>query len=90
VALSGAVDSVTLHYRHANQAEPWRADAMKFEAGRRRGVIPAEYTDSPFPLQYYFELAAGTPPRAWLHPGFDSTWSNQPYVVVRRACHPEA
>ena len=42
-----------------------------------------QYTDSPYPLQYYFELrdARG---HAWLYPGFRADLCNQPYFVVRQ------
>jgi len=76
--------SVRLLYRHVNQAEPWRTATMTWEEGRYRATVPAEYTDSPFPLQHYFVLAAGSPPRPALHPGFNATWSNPPYFVVRQ------
>jgi len=75
---------VRLLYRHVNQAEPWRSEPMVGHA-TYRAAIPAAYADSRFPLQYYFVLTAGDPPRATLHPGFDSSWSSQPYFVVREA-----
>lgn len=76
--------SVQLRYRRVNQAEPYRVAEMQGEGNRYRAVIPGEVTDSPYPLQYYFELrdAGG---RAWLHPGFDADLCNQPYFVVRQA-----
>jgi hypothetical protein len=77
--------AVTLHYRRVDQAEPWQAEPMKREKGRHTAVIPARYTDSAFPLQYYFELRGGSLPGAWLYPGFDAGWSSQPYVVVRQS-----
>ena len=43
-------------------------------------AIPAAYTDSPYPLQYYFELHTAT--AATLHPAFNPTLSNQPYYAV--------
>lgn len=49
--------------------------------GSCTGTIPAEYTQSKYPLQYYFELDNGNGP-AWLYPGFNKTLSNQPYFVV--------
>ena len=76
-------DALRLLYRRMNQAEAWRTEEMKPSGGAHRAEVPGDYTDSPFPLQYYFELKAGTPPRAWLHPGFNATWSNMPYFVVR-------
>jgi hypothetical protein len=43
-------------------------------------AIPAAYTDSPYPLQYYFELRTAT--AATLHPAFNPTLSNQPYYAI--------
>ncbi len=34
-------------------------------------------------MQYYFEVALGTPATVVLSPGFDASWSNTPYWVVR-------
>jgi hypothetical protein len=74
---------VTLHYRHVDQAEAWEAVATSAAGAGFRGVIPAGYTDSPFPLQYYFE---GTgPDGAWLYPGLGPELTGQPYYTVRRA-----
>jgi hypothetical protein len=77
------VDAVGLFYRHTNQAEAWRSEEMGASGGVHRAAIPAEYTDSPFLVQYYFELRAGAPPVAWRHPAFNATWSNPPYFLVR-------
>lgn len=85
LSLAPAATAVTLHYRHVNQAEPWRSEPMRMEAGTFRAAIPPAYTDSAFPLQYYFEVLVGAPPRPALWPGFDADWSNVPYVVVRPA-----
>ena len=49
---------------------------------RYRSAIPAGYTASPYPLQYYFECKDG-PEKAWLHPGFAADLANQPYFIVR-------
>ena len=84
IVVGDAFASVTLHYRRVNQAEPWRAEPMKKESGRHAAVIPADYADSAFPLQYYFELRGGSSLDACLYPGFDAAWSSQPYVVVRQ------
>jgi hypothetical protein len=94
-AASAPVTSVTLRYRRTNQAEPWRAAQMSMGTGRDsrmyRATIPADYGDSPYPLQYYFELLVnGSPassapaPAVTLYPGFDEQWCNQPYFVVRQ------
>ncbi len=76
--------SVRLYYRHVNQAERWVAVPMENRDGRFQADIPASYTESPYPLEYYFELKddAG---RAWLHPGFAAGPNGQPYFVIRPA-----
>jgi hypothetical protein len=72
--------SARLHYRHVNQAERWQSMPMTRSAQGFMAAIPAGYTDSPFPLQYYFELSRSG--AAWLYPGFNATLSNQPYYAV--------
>jgi len=76
--------SALLHYRHVNQAERWRSAVMDRKGPAHVATIPAEYTDSPYPLQYYFELKAA-PGGAWLYPGFPADLAGQPYFVVRGA-----
>jgi len=79
VKLTGA----RLYYRHVNHAERWQSSEMQARGGGFHGVIPAMYTASPFPMQYYFELKSG-PKQAWLYPGFTPQLTNQPYFVVRQ------
>ncbi len=74
--------SVQLRYRRVNQAERWQSMAMESDGHVWKGGIPAEYTQSPFPLQYYFELKQ-SPTRAALYPGFGEQLTGQPYFVVR-------
>jgi hypothetical protein len=76
--------SATLHYRHVDQSDGYRAVEMSADGGRCRAVIPGEYTDSPYPLLYYFVLRE---PRgaAWLYPGLNADLANQPYFIVRQA-----
>jgi hypothetical protein len=75
---------VRLHYRRINQAERWQSLEMNGEARAFQALIPAPYTQSPFPLEYYFELPpAGANPT--LYPGFDELFANQPYLVLGRA-----
>jgi len=69
-----------LHYRHVDQAERWTQVAMTAKGGSFEAVIPAAYTTSPYPLQYYFEFQRGT--KAWSHPAFNASLSNAPYYVV--------
>ena len=76
-----------LHYRHVNQAERWVVAPLASGGGAFRGSIPAAYTDAPYPLQYYFDVAgapAGQGGPAALLPGFAPDLGNVPYYVVRR------
>ena len=81
---SAGVAGMNLRYRRVNQAEAWQETKMEKAGEAFRAVIAAEYADSPFPLQYYFQLRADAG-RAWLHPGLNPGWQGQPYFVVRQA-----
>ncbi|HXJ42705.1 MAG TPA: hypothetical protein VNH18_25715 [Bryobacteraceae bacterium] len=83
-ALAKPTDSVTLYYRHVNQAERFRKITMEARNNRYQATIPATYTDSAYPLQYYFEVKESGG-KAWLHPGLSTELTQQPYYVVRRA-----
>jgi hypothetical protein len=76
------ITNVVLYYRHVNQADAWQVTPMKPANGGFQGTIPDSYTQSPFPLQYYFGIGKGNQGSA-LFPGFDGTLANQPYFVVR-------
>lgn len=76
------VSRVRLHYRHANQAETYEVAKMPAKDDRYRTDIPASYTDSPYPLVYFFEIH-DQQGRAWIHPGFAADLMNQPYYTVR-------
>ncbi|HEV2126695.1 MAG TPA: hypothetical protein VGW38_28380, partial [Chloroflexota bacterium] len=90
--------SVQLRYRHANQAEAYEMVEMQAETApeanqddgakpiRYRATIPVTYTDSPYPLVYFFHIRDASD-RAWLHPGLDETLSNQPYYLLRQVPH---
>jgi hypothetical protein len=78
------VETVKLHYRHVNQVETYVVEAMTGRRGTWRHTIPGEYTDSVFPLMYFFELHDDAS-HAWLYPGFEPDLANQPYYAVRRA-----
>jgi hypothetical protein len=75
--------AVKLRYRRVNQAERWQSLDMRLEGSTFRAGIPGDYTDSPFPLEYYFELrrAQASP---GLYPGFNEVFANQPYFVLQR------
>jgi hypothetical protein len=73
---------VRLHYRHVDQAENYVAIAMERRGSKYVASVPAEYTKTEFPLQYFFEVRGGDG-KAGLHPGFTPELTNQPYFVVR-------
>ncbi|HEU5023389.1 MAG TPA: hypothetical protein VFV01_00570 [Spirillospora sp.] len=74
---------MTLHARHLNQAEEYLVLPMKpARNGSLTAEIPADYTASPYPLQFHFvarDTRAGT---AWIVPGLDETLAGRPYHVV--------
>jgi len=73
------IDAV-LWYRHVNHGDRWRSVSMQNSTDSHSASIPADYTNSLYPLQYYFELRTSS--TSTLHPPFNSTWSNQPYYAV--------
>ena len=75
-----------LWYRHVTQGERWLSTPMEEHPGTYTAAIPAAYTASPYPLQYYFELRTAN--SATLHPPFNSTWSNQPYYAIHKRTYP--
>jgi hypothetical protein len=76
--------AVRLHYRHANQAERWASLDMEKNQTGYSAAIPATYSQSVYPLQYYFELRRGNDV-AWLYPGFNAQLANQPYFLIQIA-----
>lgn len=77
------VESVKLYYRHVDQAERYVEMIMRRIDNGFRATIPGSYTNSPYPLQYFFEMnQMGGETR--LFPGFDALRMNQPYFVVRK------
>ncbi len=83
LSIEKEVASVRLYYRHVNHAERYNSVEMRLTGKSYRTSIPAEYTNSQYPLQYYFELKE-TSAKAWLYPGFAADLTNQPYFVVRK------
>jgi hypothetical protein len=83
VAAYRVPSAVHLYYRHVNQGERWLSVEMQRGANGYSAAIPGNYTDSLFPLQYYFAFQRGTD-AAWLYPAFNSTLSNQPYYAVAK------
>jgi hypothetical protein len=80
VVMRAKVESAELFYRHVNHGERWRSVAMIESGDDMRGAIPGDYTRSPYPLQYYFVLRNAA--QAWMYPGFNASFSNQPYYAV--------
>jgi hypothetical protein len=78
-----APSAVRLYYRHVNQAERWVSADMQSGHEGYRAAIPGDYTQSAYPLQYYFELQRGMD-AAWLYPAFNATLSNQPYYAIAK------
>jgi hypothetical protein len=72
---------VQIKYRHVNQGEYYKVESMEVQGLSYHTEIPAAYTQSPYALQYFFELHAG-PEKAWIYPGLGPSLNQQPYFVV--------
>jgi hypothetical protein len=55
---------------------------MILDTGRFTSTIPAAYTDTPYPLQYYFSVFRED--SAGLFPGLGAGLASQPYIVIRQ------
>jgi hypothetical protein len=77
------ITAVRCHYRHVNQAERFLTLEMQANEHVYRGTIPAPYTNSAYPLQYYFTLKEGA--TTHLYPGLGADRMSLPYFVLRRA-----
>jgi len=73
---------VDLFYRQADQSQRWHSVEMQAKDNEFRGAVPGDYTKSPYPIQYYFEVHESG--GSTIFPGFDADLSNQPYILVRR------
>jgi hypothetical protein len=78
-----APDSVHLNYRHVNQGELWLSAEMQRDPDGYKAAIPGDYTNSAYPLQYYFVLRRGAD-SAWFFPAFNASLSNQPYYAIAK------
>jgi hypothetical protein len=83
IATPAVVTGSTLWYRHVNHGERWLSAPMQKTGNAHRASVPGSYTNSPYPLQYYFELRMAD--AAILHPPFNPTLSNQPYYAIMQA-----
>ncbi|MGP8247953.1 MAG: hypothetical protein ACLQVN_26000 [Bryobacteraceae bacterium] len=78
-----AQTAARLHYRQVNQAERWQSLDMEGDGSAFKATIPGTYTQSPFALEYYFEVRQGGA-SVGLYPGFNEVLANQPYFVLTR------
>lgn len=85
VALEGEAAGVEIRllYRHAHQAKAYNTVDMLNTAGVYSASIPGDYTDSDYPLIYFFELR-NSQGDVWLAPGLAADLSNQPYYAIRQ------
>ena len=78
-------DAVVLHYRRVNHGERYMSVRMKAESNNKYvALIPASYTNSVYPLAYYFEVKE-TPKVAALYAGLGAQLKEQPYFIIRQA-----
>ncbi|MBS7701599.1 MULTISPECIES: hypothetical protein [unclassified Chelatococcus] len=77
-----SVDEVILRYRHVNQSETHRSVAMTRASSNWIATIPAAFTDTAFPIQYYVVASAGG--RQWPLPGLGVGLDQRPYFVARQ------
>jgi hypothetical protein len=78
---SDGITGATCCYRHVNQAERYQTATMTKSGSAFHVELPASYTDSAYPLQYYFVVHAGR--LSHLYPGLGPDRMQMPYFVVR-------
>jgi hypothetical protein len=83
ISIEKVIESVRLYYRHVNHAERFKTVEMQRFGKSFRATISSDYTDTLYPLQYYFELREESK-KAWLYPGLTANLTQQPYFVVRK------
>ena len=84
LSLEQPAPDVQLYYRHVNQGERFQTVSMEKKGKQFQALVPAAYTDSPYPIQYYFEIRPASQ-NASLYPGLGHSLTQQPYFIVRRA-----
>ena len=83
ITAPASVTETILWYRHVNHGERWSSVPMQKAGNVYRASVPGGYTNSPYPLQYYFEIHTAN--AAALHPPLNTTLSNQPYYGIMLA-----
>jgi hypothetical protein len=82
--LQGAGDYAgRLVYRHVHQGERYQTAPLHKSDACLSGEIPADYTNSAFPLAYFFELT--NEKNAFIYPGFAPDFVGQPYYVIAQS-----
>ena len=85
ISFSKPPHAVVLHYRHVNHGERYvRMEMKPGNSNKYMATIPGFYTDSPYPLAYYFEVKE-TSQVAGIYPGLGRELKDQPYFVMRQA-----
>lgn len=82
LAAVAEMSQAMLHYRHVNQAESYITVEMARQGAQFAATVPAAYTQTQFPIEYYF-TAAEENGETGLYPGLGSELTQQPYFVVR-------
>jgi hypothetical protein len=63
------IAAIRLYYRQVHQVQSYQTADMPIQGNRCSAIIPGEYTNSPYPLEYYFELRdVAQPPPAGITP----------------------
>lgn len=75
--------SLLLQYRHVNQVEAYESVEMLLSGDTFTGKIPGAYTQSRFPVMYFF-VARDADSNETLFPGLGPNLCHQPYFVVRQ------
>jgi hypothetical protein len=78
------LSSVVLYYRHVNHAERFSKAEMQSVRNSFTATISSDYTQTPYPIQYYFELKDDSG-NVFLYPGLSKELNNQPYFVMRKS-----
>lgn len=72
--------AVTLHYRRVDQSTSWRCTDMAWRNGEYRAQVPGEYTETAYPIMYYFEFDGEGVSN--FYPGIVDDLSNCPYFWI--------
>ena len=71
-----------INFREVNQLKKWSRKKLTKIKGVFKSVIPNRFTNTNYPIQYYFEFTDKKHSR--FSPGFNKFLSNQPYYILRQ------